>query len=413
MRGAARPALRLAASAMQAGGPALQAAEQAAAGPSAAEGAAGPAARLSRPALPPGSGPQRLAALPSLPPAAREAMQLRPMSTQAAAGPEGQALALKARADETLDATLRRPNGSRHDRDSYEQARAQFVATFHALQNQPPAASPAGAQALAHVKGLHDAFANAEFAFEHLALEGRPLTPMDLAEHLGLDLRRLEPVPGASLDATIMLNILSVSPHVDEEARASGTGMQRLFALTNAQARLASPALDAVTAAMTSAHLEALRCLPPVPPGTEMRRGMDLPPEELAAMAEHFAAARASGRPVVLRGHCTGSRSEGGECGAYPGNVQMALVAGPASRIRNTEAFNHQPLQRELKSLPDITVQVVDIERVGPGETSRLALTPIDPAAIASSGRRPGHAAGREQLVLLLQEVPHHEGETP
>lgn len=229
-----------------------------------------------------------------------------------------------------------------------------------------------------------------------------PVTPLQLADHFGLDAADAGDGPVAAGAAPLTaqermaLSLYSVNDAVQMSRQPVLT---RAFHLINVSLRHPNPELAAALQGMVGPLLSGLQRLPRAP--TEpVLRGLWLPgPEALATQREHLVA----GAQVCTEALWTGSREA-----PYPGQVVLTIhpmADGARTGARDTSAFSCAREQREVTFVPGTRFEVESAQLCEPGSKRPPGLNLSDTLA-ASSGRTWRELRDQPLLAVVLKESP-------
>lgn len=225
-----------------------------------------------------------------------------------------------------------------------------------------------------------------------------PATPLQLAQHFGLDADAASAAPGATVltaQERMALSLYSVNSQVRMmQVRA----LDRAFHVINAALRHQHPQMQWALQGMIGPLLSGLRRLSAV---TEpVMRGLWLPgPDALAALRDRLQ----PGARFITTDLWTGSRQA-----AYPGHVVFRIQPLPnasATQARDTSVFSYAGEQREATFVPGTHLEVLSVQFFEPHAKQDSNLDLSD-ALTASSGRSWSALDRQPLLKVKLRELP-------
>jgi hypothetical protein len=229
-----------------------------------------------------------------------------------------------------------------------------------------------------------------------------PATPMQLAEHFGLDASAAsasEVREGASpltQQERMALSLYSVNAEVQMLREPA---LSRAFHVVNAALRHQQPEMQWAVQGLTAPLLSGMDRLPAVPDQTVLR-GLWLPgPDALAVVQDRMK----PGAQFNTSDVWTGSREA-----PYPGQVVFVIQPLPDATLtqaRDTSAFSYATEQREAAFIPGARFEVKDVQRFDPGLKGGAGID-LSGAQTASSGRSWEALEAQPLLKVTLQEVP-------
>lgn len=229
-----------------------------------------------------------------------------------------------------------------------------------------------------------------------------PATPMQLADHYGLDAAAAsasEVRPGAApltQQESMALSLYSVNAQVQMLREPA---LCRAFHVVNAALRHQQPEMQWAVQGLTQPLLSGMERLPAIPDEAVLR-GLWLPgPDALAVVQDRIK----PGAQFNTTDVWTGSREA-----PYPGQVVFVIQPLPDAALtqaRDTSAFSYAAEQREAAFTPGARFEVKDVERFEPGRKGGAGIA-LSGAQTASSGRSWQELAEQPLLKVTLQEVP-------
>lgn len=229
-----------------------------------------------------------------------------------------------------------------------------------------------------------------------------PVTPLQLADHFGLDASDAgdSPVAAGAQPLTaqerMALSLYSVNTAVYMSRQPA---LARAFHLVNAALRHPKPELAAALQGMVRPLLSGLARLPPAPLEPVLR-GLWLPGPEALAMQRDRMVPGARIRADAL---WTGSREA-----PYPGQAVLTLHPledGARTGARDTSAFSYAREQREVTFMPGTRFEVESARLCEPGGKRPPGLNLSDRLA-TSSGRTWRELRDQPLLAVVLKECP-------
>jgi len=229
-----------------------------------------------------------------------------------------------------------------------------------------------------------------------------PATPMQLADHYGLDAAAAsasEVRPGAApltQQESMALSLYSVNAQVQMLREPA---LSRAFHVVNTALRHQQPEMQWAVQGLTQPLLSGMERLPAVPDEAVLR-GLWLPgPDALAVVQDRMK----PGAQFNTTDVWTGSREA-----PYPGQVVFVIQPLPDAALtqaRDTSAFSYAAEQREAAFTPGARFEVKDVERFEPGRKEGAGID-LSGAQTASSGRSWQTLDEQPLLKVTLQEVP-------